>query len=684
MELGGDWRLQQAEGDLHQRFVAPDFDDSGWVRAAVPGHWRSVPGLFRSDGPLLYRRPFEAKPPASGRRRFLVLEGVFYFGDVWLDGAYLGATEGYYTPHAFEVTEPLAHEVEHVLAVEVSCPREQDRAAKRMVTGVFSHWDALDPTWNPGGLWRPVRLLETGPVRLGQLRVLCTEATEDRGRLRMELTLDAVTGPTPVRLCARLRGPGVELDAVLDQTLAAGPNHLAWPLEVEHPPRWWPWRLGDQPLCDLEVAVEVDGERSDGRRLRTAFREIRNDHWRFHVNGERCFLMGSNQGPARMALAEASPEGLAADVAAAREANLDMLRLHAHVSRPEVYDAADEAGVLLWQDMPLQWSYARGVRKTAVSQARELVDLVGHHPSVALWCAHNEPFRPGGRSQLLPSWNKDVLDRSLDRALSRADPTRPVVSHSGVLPGPLRSGTDSHLYFGWYRGDMGDLAGLLRRWPRLARFVSEFGAQAVPDSADFMEPHRWPHLDWARLVGRHSLQKEIFDRRVPPADYERFDDWREATQAYQAALIQLQGEDLRRLKYRPTGGFLHFCFADAHPSVTWAVLDDQRRPKAGHAALRQVCRSVLPMLDPRTGSVHVASELRRPLAGADVTAKVGDRAWRWTGDIPPDSLTFVGRVEMPPQVSSAELTLTHPDLGVVINAYGPLVLAVGFSPGDGC
>jgi beta-mannosidase len=436
------------------------------------------------------------------------------------------------------------------------------------------------------------------------------------------------------------------------------------------------------PLCRLEVDVEVDGEASDSRRLRTAFREIRNDGWRFHVNGERCFLMGSNQGPARMALAEASAEELAADVTAAREANLDMLRIHAHVTRPEVYDAADENGVLVWQDMPLQWSYARGVRKTAVAQARELVALVGHHPSVVLWCAHNEPFRPGKRS-VLPSWNKDVLDRSLDRALSRADPTRPVVSHSGVLPGPLRSGTDSHLYFGWYRGEMGELAGLLRRWPRLARFVSEFGAQAVPDSAGFMEPEAWPDLDWARLGGRHCLQKEIFDRRVPPADYDGFDEWREATQAYQAALIQLQGEDLRRLKYRPTGGFLHFCFADGYPAVTWSVLDHQRRPKAGHGALAQVCRTVLPMLDPRSGSVHVASELRRPLQGAVVRLKVGDRDWRWEGDIPADSLTYVGRGEVPPGASSAEVTLTHPLLGVVTNAYGPAVLAVGGAPGDG-
>ncbi|MDQ3945737.1 MAG: hypothetical protein M3357_11410 [Actinomycetota bacterium] len=688
VDLSGTWRLHEAEGDLHQRFADPDFDHSGWVDAPVPGHWRSVPGLEQSDGPVLYRRRFRMNA-SPGERSFLVLDGVFYYGDVWLDGAYLGATEGYFAPHAFEVTEPVATGEEHLLAVEVACPPERDGGAKRMITGVFSHWDNLDPTWNPGGLWRPVRITASGPVRLARLRALCTEATEDRGRITLDLTLDAAGGPATARLRSRLTGPGVDHAAERDQTLAAGENHLSWTLEVDRPPRWWPWRYGEQPLCDLEVAVEVDGVHSDGRRVRTAFRELRLDNWRLHVNGERIFVMGSNQGPNRMALAEATDE-LAADIDRARQANLDMLRLHAHVSRPELYAAADEAGVLLWQDLPLQWGYACGARKPAAAQARALVDLIGHHPSVALWCGHNEPFpgpsvegKPVKRSRvraaasvLLPTWNKDVLDRSVARAFSRVDPTRPVIDHSGVLPGIVRSGTDSHLYLGWYSGEMGDLAGTLRRWPRLGRFVSEFGAQAVPGTAGFMEPERWPHLDWPRLVSRHCLQKRIFDRLVPPDEYATFEDWRDATQAYQAAVVQLQAEDLRRLKHRPTGGFCHFCFADGAPGVTWSVLDHARVPKSGYQALRDACRSVLPMLDPRTGALHVANELRRPLPGVVVDANIGGREWRFTGDVAADSVAFVGRVEMPGEpCTAAEITLTQDEVGAVVNRYGPLLLA---------
>jgi beta-mannosidase len=698
-EFGGAWIACEAEGDLHQRFVEPDFDDAGWEPIAVPGHWRSAAAFARSDGPVLYRHRFPAAPLADGRRRFLTFEGVFYYGDVWLDGGYLGATEGFFAPHSFEMTDAARSGVdEHVLAVEVACPKEGDRRAKRMVTGVFSHWDVLDPEWNPGGLWRPVRVVGSGPVRLSVLRCLCVDATEDRGRLLISLTLDAPAGPIPVRLRARLDGPGVAVDAEQEQTLAAGVNHLSWTVEVDHPPRWWPWRYGPQPLVDVTVDVEVDGVRSDGRRVRTAFREVRNDNWRLHVNGERLFVMGSNQGPAAMALGDAKPADLAADIGRALDANLDMVRIHGHVTRPEVYAAADEAGLLLWQDLPLQWGYGRGARRPAAAQARALVDLLGHHPSVVVWCGHNEPY-PGPAesgatpekwrnraSLLLPSWNKDVLDRSVARAL-RSDPTRPVVTHSGVPPGPLRDGTDTHFYFGWYLGTMGDMAAVLRRWPRLARFVSEFGAQAVPQSAAFMDPEKWPNLDWDHLGARHNLQRQHFDRFVPPDEFATFDDWRAASQAYQAALIQLQAEDLRRVRYRPCGGFLQFCFADGHPGVTWSVLDHDRLPKAGHAALAAACRSVLPMLDPRTGHVHVANELRRPFPGAEIEVRIAEATWVFGGDLAADSLAYVGRVEIPTAAVRVEVVLRQADLGEVANGYEAALLGAvrlsGGLPGGG-
>ena len=690
MDLTGTWRAAVADEDLRRRWHEDGFDAQAWEPIEVPGHWRSTPAFSDTDGSLLYRHRFEAPPPGEGRRAWLTFDGLFYQGDAWLDGAYLGDTEGYFAPHTFEVTDALRRRGEHHLAVEVTCAPQNDRTAKRNITGVFQHWDCLDPDWNPGGIWRPVGLTETGPVRIARLRVLCREATPEQAVVVLGATLDTDRARTVV-----LRSTIGGVDHQAEQPLAAGSNDVEWTVTVDQPPLWWPRALGEPALAQLGVEVllgaEEGGERSDQRRLRTGLRQVRMRSWIMSVNGERLFLKGSNQGPTRMALAEAAPEELAGDVALALDAGLDLLRIHAHITRPELYDAADAQGLLLWQDFPLQWGYARGIRKQAVRQAGQAVDLLGHHPSIALWCGHNEPMSIDNDPQMwgqpkalrrmglkalaaqeLPTWNKTVLDHSVKRAFEKGDGTRPVVAHSGVLPHPPQlDGTDSHLYFGWYHGHERDLPGFLRTMPRMGRFVSELGAQAVPNDATFCEPERWPDLDWERLGHSHALQKAIFDRWVPPADHESFDSWRTATQDYQATVVRRQIEALRRIKYRPTGGFAQFCFADGHPAITWSVLGHDRSPKAGFGALKAACAPVIVVADRLPAQVapgdhleldvHVVSDLRRPLVGVEVSAQARWRddtaTWRWSGDVAADSCQRVGHIHL-----------------VVPDAPGPLVL----------
>src|SRR5512133_2664138 len=120
MQVTDGWRAAAADDHLRRSYTERDFDDSAWHPVAVPGHWRSTPAFAGADGPLLYRGRFAAPALAAGRRAWLTFEGLFYQGDVWLDGGYLGDTEGWFAPHSFEVTEALAAASEHVLAVEVT------------------------------------------------------------------------------------------------------------------------------------------------------------------------------------------------------------------------------------------------------------------------------------------------------------------------------------------------------------------------------------------------------------------------------------------------------------------------------------------------------------------------------------------------------------------------------------
>ena len=82
------------------------------------------------------------------------------------------------------------------------------------------------------------------------------------------------------------------------------------------------------------------------------------------------FLKGANLLPTRPGLADASRADVRRDVELAVEAGLDVLRVQAHIAGHELYRLADELGVLLLQDFPLQWGYARQIRREAVRQVR--------------------------------------------------------------------------------------------------------------------------------------------------------------------------------------------------------------------------------------------------------------------------------------------------------------------------
>src|SRR5206468_3959567 len=93
VERGGRRQATLADDDLRRHFPDPDLDDRDWAEIAVPHHWRSHEAFAASDGPIVYRRRFEAPGPdplTPGRRTWLQFDGLFYQGDAWLDGAYLG------------------------------------------------------------------------------------------------------------------------------------------------------------------------------------------------------------------------------------------------------------------------------------------------------------------------------------------------------------------------------------------------------------------------------------------------------------------------------------------------------------------------------------------------------------------------------------------------------------------
>ena len=281
MYLSGPWLAAEADDDVRRNGIGVDTDDSTWTRVAVPGHWQDQVDFADSDGPLMYRHAFTADPPAEGRRRWITLDGIFYQADVWLDGAYLGDPEGYFISHSFDVTSLSRLDREHVVAVEVTCAPQSGTTGRRNITGIFQTPDGIGPSRNPGGLWRPVSLYDTGPVRIDRLRVLCRDADARRAHLRIATRLDS-DRLTPVTMRTYVDGEQVDEQ---HQSIAAGQNDFEWAIDITDPALWWPRALGDQPLVEVAVEVVVDDDVSDRRERRTGLRQLVWDDWICSVNG---------------------------------------------------------------------------------------------------------------------------------------------------------------------------------------------------------------------------------------------------------------------------------------------------------------------------------------------------------------------------------------------------------------
>ena len=686
--LPGPWRAIEADEVLRRDFPLESLDDRNWLEVTVPGSWRSTQAFTDSDGPMLYRTQFTTTPPGAERRTFLEFAGVTCQGDVWLDGSYLGPTEGSFTPHLLEITAAARARSDHLLAVEATCPPIGKPDEKRTLTGTTQGGRGI-AAWNPGGIGRHVQLRETGPVPLLHIRVLCSRATESVATLTFRAVVHA-DRPREAIFHTKVLG----IDHRHRQPLAGGENRVEWSIRVPRPPLWWPAEMGEQHLHDVELIVATeDGQVSDRALRRTGFRSVhmRNQIW--SINGQRLFLRGAIVPPLDRDLSRVTLESTTTDLTLARDAGLNFLRMIGHVSAPELYAEADRTGMLLWQDLPLTGGYHRGIRNQAARQARDVVDLLGHHPSVIVWCAHDVPDPvdrtravPRQIDQQIPTWNRTVLDRSVRRSLEQADPSRPVISHSGVLPNPPRIDDAAvHLWFGWYSGRRGDLAEYVDRVARAGRFVAAFGTQSVPHESPALtdgtlDPASWPKIDLQRLAKDHGAEADVITRRFPPGDHPGPQEWASSTREHQARLLRIQIEALRRRKYRPTGGFTLDRLLDGAAAISGSLVDHRRVPKPAYATVMAACAPTIVVADPPLESIAPRSTLRtqvfvvhdgrEPISQCRVDSRlliktkelVVERSWG--GSLEADSVTMIGTFELPLGDATGSVVL---ELGLTID-----------------
>lgn len=659
LDLAGAWRYHT---DDSTNFARPDWDDGRWPTMAIPQNW-FLAGLDH-HGVVWFRRDFEFTLP-PGQFATLRFDGVDYFADVYLNGVHLGRHAGYFESFAFDATAVLRNGRNH-LAVRVDSPFEPVgldgwHMRKRLIKGILNHhdcrpgggWVATGQAYNTGGIWNRVTLRTHGPVTVDRL-LLHANLDADPPQLhgRVQLTNRATPTALPLTLACTpdnfVTGDSYRASLALD--LPGGVSEHTFHLPVPAVQLWQPWDRGFPHLYRVTLS---DPQQAVTHLTHFGFRSVSvDDHYRWTVNGRRYFPRGSNY-IASQWLAETLFPHLAAvdghpfpppsqaaaapsrtrrwfedDVALMRQANLNLIRVHAHVLPRQFHDACDRAGLLVWQDFPFQWGYADDpdFQLEAERQARAMIEQLYNHPAIVAWCMHNEsPWdaewmatEAGGSH--VPGHNR-ALDERLYRLAQTLDPARHVQLNSGT--------GDSHLYPGWYYGHWRDYAG----GDLGAPFPTEYGAQGLPAA----ESTRQMFARFGRDAGHAALVrfKAWIDRHphwalakdMPPLDevppdlhdaYVVWETWRfhdfqppetfyqagitlgdslevfiQNSQAYQNRITQFATETFRQHKYSKINGLMQFMFVEPWPAITWAVLDYWRQPKPAYYVLKNAMQPVL-------------------------------------------------------------------------------------------
>ncbi len=614
--LSQGWRMRHAtlgEGE-DQGFAQPGLDDGDWDPVEVPKLHRGVAGREA----LWYRVRF--RRPTEGPRTLLRFDGAFLVANVWLNGKLLGSHYGYFAPFSFDITSTLQDD--NVLAVCVEAPVDLELQKKKHVMGVFNDWDCkpyannnyftLPPEYEwyvPLGLWQPVWLEAIGAVVVEWLH--CTPRLEagDVGRVIFQarlrnLDVRNLTGEIQLRL----RPANFESDQKPLQLRRAFAvrGHDVLDVECElsvlEPQLWWPWSHGPQNLYAVDFGVLAERRQacyvSERFGLRQVSVERGPEGWQWRLNGRVIWPKGANY-ISNFLLDASTPEVLAQDLRLAREANMDCLRVHAHIEPEPFYRLADEAGMLLLEDFPLIFVYAyqapyedaQFMEDAVRSQIPEMVHQLYNHPSVVLWFVHNEPAWPK-RLDYYSDAHRAQCNRDIDleaaRMITDLDPERPCLPASGD--------EDEHLYCGWYQGSWRDFA------EERPGFPTEYGAQALPNAdspAWESMGSQWPiapdEASWRYACyqpvqwGQHGVG--------PPDAFPTREAYIVASQEYQAILCRFATQRFRLQKFDRCGGALVFQLVDCFPGITWSLLDYYRQPKAAYLAIKEVFAPALVIPD---------------------------------------------------------------------------------------
>ena len=206
----------------------------------------------------------------------------------------------------------------------------------------------------------------------------------------------------------------------------------------------------------------------------------------FYLNGVLTPLRGVSRHQDRLGVGNALEDWMHwEDVDFIREVGANTVRLAHYQHNQEFYDACDEAGLIVWAEIPFisVMNEDPAAHENCRSQMRELIYQNYNHPSICFWGIANEITIGGMKEGLL-----DNL-KDLNELVHQLDPTRQsTIAQVSMVPmdSPMNEITDvvsyNH-YFGWYGGKLETNEEWLDKFhamhPDIPLGISEYGAEGI-------------------------------------------------------------------------------------------------------------------------------------------------------------------------------------------------------------
>ncbi len=425
----------------------------------LPHTWNAIDGQDGGNdyyrGRCWYVREL-TRSECAGERLFLELNGANHTAEVYLNGTLLGRHEGGYATFRVALDDHLADRNTLAIAVDNS---DSDRVYPQKADFTFY-----------GGLYRSVNLIAVPNEHFELIE-------NGTCGVRVTPTVDRASGTATVTVETQHNADAVNI-TVNGQTQRVAKTAT---FTIEHAHLWD--GLSDPYLYTATATLDS----GDAVSVRFGCRTFDFDPNRgFLLNGRAYPLRGVSRHQDRKGKGNAlSIEDHRSDMAIIRELGANTLRLAHYQHAQDFYDLCDEAGIVVWAEIPYITMHMPAARENTLTAMRELIAQCYNHPCIAVWGLSNEITAAS-------AVNEDLLQnhRELNALCHAMDPTRKTVMANVFMLEPespileIPDINSYNLYFGWYLGELGQNDAFFdeyhAKYPDRVIGFSEYGADANP------------------------------------------------------------------------------------------------------------------------------------------------------------------------------------------------------------